>query len=39
VDWPFIDNAPGVRWMEPVPLSAEDREKVLNGNARRLLKM
>ncbi len=39
VDWPFIDNAPGVRWMETVPLSAEGREKVLNGNARRLLKM
>jgi 2,3-dihydroxybenzoate decarboxylase len=39
VDWPFIDNAPGTRWMETVPLSATDREKVLNGNARRLLKM
>ena len=39
VDWPFIDNAPGTRWMETVPLSATDRAKVLNGNARRLLKM
>ncbi len=39
VDWPFIDNAPGTRWMETVPLSAADREKVLNGNARRLLKI
>ena len=39
VDWPFVDNAPGTRWMETVPLSAADREKMLNGNARRLLKM
>jgi 2,3-dihydroxybenzoate decarboxylase len=39
VDWPFVDNEPGMRWMETVPLSAEDRDKVLNGNARRLLKM
>ncbi len=39
VDWPFIDNAPGTRWMDTVPVSAADREKVLNGNARRLLKM
>jgi predicted TIM-barrel fold metal-dependent hydrolase len=39
VDWPFIDNEPGMRWMETVPLSAEDREKMFNGNARRLLKM
>jgi len=34
VDWPLIDNAPGMRWMETVPLSTVDREKVLNGNAR-----
>jgi 2,3-dihydroxybenzoate decarboxylase len=39
VDWPFIDNEPGMRWMETVPLSAEDRQKMFNGNARRLLKM
>jgi len=39
VDWPFVDNAPGTRWMETVPLSATDRAKVLNGNARRLLRM
>jgi predicted TIM-barrel fold metal-dependent hydrolase len=39
VDWPFVDNAPGTQWMETVPLSEEDRAKVLGGNARRLLKM
>jgi len=39
VGWPFVDNEPGTRWMETVPLSAVDREKVLSGNARRLLKM
>jgi 2,3-dihydroxybenzoate decarboxylase len=39
VDYPFVDNLPGTRWMETVPLSAEDKEKMLNGNARRLLKI
>jgi 2,3-dihydroxybenzoate decarboxylase len=39
VDYPFVENLPGAKWMETVPLSREDREKMLNGNARRLLKM
>jgi predicted TIM-barrel fold metal-dependent hydrolase len=39
VDWPFVDNLPGTRWMETVPLSDKDKEKLFNGNARRLLKM
>jgi 2,3-dihydroxybenzoate decarboxylase len=39
VDWPYVENSPGTNWMETIPLSAEDREKILNGNAKRLLKM
>jgi 2,3-dihydroxybenzoate decarboxylase len=39
VDWPYIENAPGTAWMENVPLGTEDRVKILNGNAKRLLKM
>ena len=39
VDYPFVPNPPGVKWMENVPLGPEDREKILNGNARRLLRM
>ncbi|HEY5898641.1 MAG TPA: amidohydrolase family protein [Burkholderiales bacterium] len=39
VDYPFVPNPPGVRWMEHVPLSTEDRAKILNGNARKLLKL
>jgi predicted TIM-barrel fold metal-dependent hydrolase len=39
VDYPFVPNPPGVKWMEHVPLCQEDREKILNGNARRLLRM
>jgi 2,3-dihydroxybenzoate decarboxylase len=39
VDWPFVENGPGMKWMEAVPLSEEDRQKMFNGNARRLLKM
>jgi 2,3-dihydroxybenzoate decarboxylase len=37
VDYPFVDNLPGVRWMESVPLSAADKEKIFSGNARSLL--
>ncbi len=39
VDWPYVENVPGTDWMEGIPLSAEDREKILNGNAKKLLKM
>ncbi len=39
VDYPFVPNPPGVRWMEHVPLGPEDRAKILSGNAKRLLKM
>ncbi len=39
VDYPFVANQPGVDWIEQVSLSAEDREKILNGNVTRLLKL
>jgi 2,3-dihydroxybenzoate decarboxylase len=39
VDYPFVENQPGTEWALGVPLSADDREKLLNGNARRLLKL
>jgi 2,3-dihydroxybenzoate decarboxylase len=39
VDYPFVPNPPGVRWMDNVPLGPEDREKIMSGNARRLLKI
>ncbi|HEV7663705.1 MAG TPA: amidohydrolase family protein [Chloroflexota bacterium] len=39
VDWPYVENEPGMRWMETVPLSAADKEKMFNGNARRLLNL
>lgn len=39
VDWPFVENAPGTKWMDGVPLSAEDKAKILSGNAQKLLKM
>jgi len=39
VDYPFVPNPPGVKWMESVPLGPEDRAKILNGNAIKLLKL
>jgi 2,3-dihydroxybenzoate decarboxylase len=39
VDYPFVDNPPGTKWTETLPISNEDKEKLLNGNARRLLKL
>jgi predicted TIM-barrel fold metal-dependent hydrolase len=39
VDYPFVDNMPGAEWTKTLPLSPEDKEKLLNGNARRLLKL
>jgi predicted TIM-barrel fold metal-dependent hydrolase len=39
VDYPFVDNPPGAKWTETLPISNQDKEKLLNGNARRLLKL
>jgi predicted TIM-barrel fold metal-dependent hydrolase len=39
VDWPFVPNPPGVDWMKGVPLSDEDKAKILSGNTKRLLRM
>jgi 2,3-dihydroxybenzoate decarboxylase len=39
VDYPFVPNPPGVKWMRDVPLGPEDRQKILSLNARRLLKL
>jgi predicted TIM-barrel fold metal-dependent hydrolase len=39
VDWPFVMNPPALDWMQSVPLSDEDKAKILSGNAKRLLKM
>ena len=39
IDWPFVVNPPGVKWMETVPLCDEDKAKILSGNTKRLLRM
>jgi predicted TIM-barrel fold metal-dependent hydrolase len=39
VDYPFVDNQPGAEWIKTLPLSAADQEKLLSGNAKRLLKL
>jgi predicted TIM-barrel fold metal-dependent hydrolase len=39
VDYPFVPNPPGVKWMDEVPLGNEDRAKILGGNAKRLLRL
>jgi predicted TIM-barrel fold metal-dependent hydrolase len=39
VDWPYVENSPATQWMKRVPLCAEDREKILGGNAKGLLRL
>ena len=39
VDYPFVDNPLATKWTETLPLCTEDKEKLLHGNARRLLKL
>jgi 2,3-dihydroxybenzoate decarboxylase len=39
IDWPFVPNPPGTRWMESVPLCDEDKAKILSGNAKRLFRL
>jgi 2,3-dihydroxybenzoate decarboxylase len=39
VDYPFVPNAPAAEWIPTIPLSAEDRTKILSGNVTRLLRL
>jgi len=39
VDYPFVENTLGTKWLDTVPLSPEDKEKLVCGNAKRLLKL
>ncbi|MBT4589367.1 MAG: amidohydrolase [Rhodospirillaceae bacterium] len=39
IDYPFVPNEPGPKWMERIMLNAEDKAKILHGNSERLLKM
>jgi len=39
IDYPFVENGPGPKWMENLMLNADDKAKILHGNAERLLGM
>ena len=39
IDYPFVDNPPGTDWINALTLNATDKEKILSGNAKRLLRM
>jgi len=40
VDYPFVENQPGTHWaLNELTLAEADREKLLSGNARRILKL
>jgi predicted TIM-barrel fold metal-dependent hydrolase len=37
VDWPFMNNATGRKWMDTAPVSDRDRALILGANAKKLL--
>jgi len=37
IDYPFVPNEPGPKWMEKLMLNREDKAKILHGNAERIL--
>jgi 2,3-dihydroxybenzoate decarboxylase len=39
IDYPFVPNPPGTSWINPLQMNAADKEKILSGNAKRLLKI
>jgi predicted TIM-barrel fold metal-dependent hydrolase len=39
VDYPFVENRPGTAWVDQIPFAAEDKAKIMSGNAKRLLKL
>ena len=38
IDYPFVPNEPGPKWMERLMINNKDKAKILHGNAERLLK-
>jgi 2,3-dihydroxybenzoate decarboxylase len=39
IDYPFVLNEPGTKWLDAVPLSAGDKAKLAGGNAKHLLRL
>ena len=40
IDYPFVDNKPGTKWaIEELAMPEADKEKLLEGNAQRILKL
>lgn len=39
VDYPYVENKPGVEWVETLQISPDDKVKLLSGNVKRLLKL
>ena len=39
VDYPFVDNRDGVNWVEGLQIPRTELQKLLSGNAKRLLKL
>ena len=39
IDYPFVENPPGIDWINALQMNAADKEKILSGNAKRLLKI
>ena len=39
IDYPFMPNKQGTKWIPHVQLCEEDKAKILHGNAERLLKL
>jgi predicted TIM-barrel fold metal-dependent hydrolase len=39
VDWPFMSNMPGRKFMDTAPIGETDRALIFGGNARKLLKL
>jgi 2,3-dihydroxybenzoate decarboxylase len=39
IDWPFVQNPLGTKWIETAPICDEDKIKILSGNAKRILRM
>ena len=39
VDYPFVANEPGTRWLDQLQVSVDDKAKIAGGNAQKLLKL
>ena len=39
VDYPYVKNEPGRKWLDALPITEQQRAQIASGNVKKLLKL